>query len=196
ESTMHPQGLTRPRTFYIGAIVLVLVGLVIGLGLSAGLDPQRGASAPNAAVAASTSAMAALPESPFTAVVDRALPAVVFIDVKKTTGGDSDDPQQELFRRFFGDTQRQQPRTTPSSGSGFIIDSEGHVLTNNHVVRDASEITVTLNDRRSFKATVVGTDPETDVAIVQIKGDHLPTVPLGDSDLLRVGDWAIAIGNP
>jgi Do/DeqQ family serine protease len=70
------------------------------------------------------------------------------------------------------------------------------VLTNNHVVRDADDITVTLNDRRTFKAKVVGADPETDVAVIKIDGDHLPVLPLGDSDQLRVGDWAIAIGNP
>jgi Do/DeqQ family serine protease len=70
------------------------------------------------------------------------------------------------------------------------------VLTNNHVVRDADEINVTLNDRRTFKATVVGADPETDVAVIKIEGKDLPSLPLGDSDLLRVGDWAIAIGNP
>jgi serine protease Do len=137
-----------------------------------------------------------IPPSPFVTVVDRALPAVVFIDVKKKVGGDdSSDPQDEFFRRFFGEGLRH-PRVQPSSGSGFIIDTEGHILTNNHVVRDASEINVTLNDRRTFKATVVGADPETDVAVIQIHGSDLPVVPLGDSDKLKVGDWAIAIGNP
>jgi Do/DeqQ family serine protease len=84
----------------------------------------------------------------------------------------------------------------PSSGSGFIIDAGGYVLTNNHVVREASEITVTLSDNRKFKATVVGNDPGTDVAVIKISnGGDLPTVPLGDSDEIRIGDWAIAIGN-
>src|SRR5262249_41532060 len=133
-------------------------------------------------------------------VVEKTLPAVVFIDVKKTvSSNDSGDPQEELLRRFFGrgdDNGNGRPRTTPSSGSGFIIDADGHILTNNHVVRDASDITVTLNDPRTYKAKVVGTDPETDVAVIKISGDHLPVLPLGDSDQLRVGDWAIAIGNP
>jgi Do/DeqQ family serine protease len=84
----------------------------------------------------------------------------------------------------------------PSSGSGFIIDDQGRILTNNHVVRDAESIKVTLNDGRTFKATVVGTDPATDVAVIKIDGTKLPVVPLGDSDKLRIGDWAIAIGNP
>jgi serine protease Do len=126
-------------------------------------------------------------------VVDRALPAVVFVDVRKKAGGE--DGGEDIFR-FFGDTPHRQQQRVPSSGSGFIIDSKGYVLTNNHVVSNADEITVTLEDKRSFKATVVGTDAETDVAVIKIEGDRLPVLPLGDSDAIRVGDWAIAIGNP
>ncbi|MBP8137131.1 MAG: Do family serine endopeptidase, partial [Candidatus Eisenbacteria bacterium] len=104
-----------------------------------------------------------------------------------------------FMRRFFGDggggTSRRQQRV-PSSGSGFLIDPNGRIITNNHVVANSDEITVTLNDRRQFKAKVVGADPETDVAVIQIEGKNLPFLPLGDSDKLRVGDWAIAIGNP
>jgi Do/DeqQ family serine protease len=186
----------RPRNYYLTALVLVLVGVIAGLGLSAGLNLSRPSTAARTGLGISSNS-AALPESPFTSVVDRALPAVVFIDVrKKVGGGDGSDPQEQLFRRFFGDDAPRRPSYRPSSGSGFIIDSEGHILTNNHVVRDADQITVTLNDKRQFKAKVVGTDPETDVAVIKIDGERLPTVPLGDSDHLRVGDWAIAIGNP
>src|SRR5439155_1895802 len=185
---------TGPRSYYIGAIALILVGLVIGLGLSAGLELKRSPTSESAALAATTAPEG---DSPFVGVVERTLPAVVFVDVKKKVGGanDPDDPQEELFRRFFGQEMRH-PRTMPSSGSGFIIDREGHILTNNHVVQNASDITVTLNDKRSFKAKVIGTDPETDVAVIKINGDDLPVLQLGDSDRLRVGDWAIAIGNP
>jgi len=185
---------TGPRSYYIGAIALILVGLVIGLGLSAGLELKRSPTGESAALAATTAPES---DSPFVGVVERTLPAVVFVDVKKKVGGpdDADDPQEELFRRFFGQEMRH-PRTMPSSGSGFIIDREGHILTNNHVVQNASDITVTLNDKRSFKAKVIGTDPETDVAVIKINGDDLPVLQLGDSDRLRVGDWAIAIGNP
>jgi serine protease Do len=188
------ESVTRPRGTYVAAIALLLVGIVVGLGLSAGIGIQP---APRAQLqlAASSPAAIATAESPFVAVVDKTLPAVVFIDVRKKVGSSSDDPQDELMRRFFGDGMRR-PQTRPSSGSGFIIDRKGHVLTNNHVVRDAQEITVTLNDKRQFKATVVGADPETDVAVIKISGDNLPTIPLGDSDGLRIGDWAIAIGNP
>jgi Do/DeqQ family serine protease len=185
----------RPRNYYFTAALLVLVGLVIGLGLSAGLDLQMVTNAQRNMLAAVTSS-AAVPESPFVGVVDKSLPAVVFIDVRKKVGGSSssEDPQEELFRRFFDSPRR--PQRVPSSGSGFIVDAQGHILTNNHVVRDAEDITVTLNDKRTFKAKVIGTDEATDVAVIKITGDRLPTLPLGDSDKIRVGDWAIAIGNP
>ena len=192
----------RPRGYFVGAFIFILVGTLIGLGVSASLNVSHSPVGGVDAVVASTSAMAAggTAESPFVSVVEKALPAVVFIDVrKKVAAGDSEDPQEQMFRRFFGDNGNKAPqkqRTQPSSGSGFIIDTQGHVLTNNHVVRDADDITVTLNDKRTFKAKVVGADPETDVAVIQIVGDHLPVLPLGDSDRLRVGDWAIAIGNP
>ena len=186
----------RPRSYYLSAAVLVLVGVVLGLGLSAGFDIQMPSIAQKSGLQA-TQSNGAAPESPFVTVVDRALPAVVFIDVRKKVGGSSStgDPQEELFRRFFDNTPRR-PQRVPSSGSGFIVDAQGYVLTNNHVVRDAEDITVTLNDKRTFKAKVVGTDPETDVAVIKIEGDKLPVVPLGDSEKIRVGDWAIAIGNP
>jgi serine protease Do len=191
---------TSPRSYVIGGIALVLVGLVIGLGLSAGLNLQRASTAAKTASSpfSPTVDNSALPESPFATVVEKALPAVVFIDVRKKVGGDeSDDPQDEILKRFFGgDPQARKPQSRPSSGSGFIIDPDGHILTNNHVVRDASEINVTLNDKRTFKATVVGADPATDVAVIKIDATNLPSLPLGDSDRIRVGDWAIAIGNP
>ncbi len=189
-----PEIHTGPRGHYVSAVVVGVIGLVVGLGLSAGFNLHHASKAERAALAAFTSS-ADLPESPFVGVVQRALPAVVFVDVRKKVGGTSDDPQEEMFRRFFGDGARR-PRTQPTSGSGFIIDREGHILTNNHVVRDAEDINVTLNDKRTFKAKVVGADPETDVAVIKIEGEDLPALPLGDSDKLRVGDWAIAMGNP
>jgi Do/DeqQ family serine protease len=189
-----PDFTTKPRNYYLSALALIAIGVIVGLGLSAGLDftraPGGDRGAPAAFAAAGDPA-----ESPFVTVVEKALPAVVFIDVRKRSGPDPDEPQDELFRRFFGEGGRQ-PRTLPSSGSGFIIDREGRILTNNHVVRDASDITVTLNDKRTFKAKVVGADPETDVAVIKIEAENLPVLPLGDSDRIRVGDWAIAMGNP
>ena len=194
--TLNPMKTIPPRRYYLGAASLVLVGLVIGLGLSAGLGLQRPSNAQKPLLAAVSPSPSGL-ESPFVPVVQKCLPAVVFIDVRKkmAAGSDSGDPQTELFHRFFGDQQRR-PQNVPSSGSGFIVDAEGHILTNNHVVSDADDISVTLNDKRTFKAQVVGTDPESDVAVIKIEGDHLPFLQLGDSEKLRVGDWAIAIGNP
>jgi serine protease Do len=191
---MNGNRVTTPRHYFLGAAALITAGLVLGLGLSAGLNLPRVSRAANAELAA-VSNSAPLPESPFVSVIDRALPAVVFIDVTKKVGGDSGDPSDEFMKRFFGQPMPRQQRV-PSSGSGFIIDKEGRVLTNNHVVKDAETIKVTLNDGRTFKATTVGTDPATDVAVIKIEGSNLPVLPLGDSERLRVGDWAIAIGNP
>ncbi len=191
---MEREPFARPRGHYLAGAVLVLAGIVVGLGLSVALDLQRDARAQRGDRPVAVGLGGGL-ESPFVSVVEKALPAVVFIDVKKKVAAPAMFPQDELMRRFFGQ-EPQRPRVAPSSGSGFVIDRAGHVLTNNHVVADAEEITVTLNDQRVFKAKVVGTDPETDVAVLDIDGDDLPVLPLGDSDRLRIGDWAIAIGNP
>ncbi len=191
---MNGNRVTSPRSYFLGAAALVAAGLVLGLGLSAGLNLPRVSRASNVALAASSNS-APLPESPFVALVERALPAVVFIDVTKKVGGEGGDSSDEFMRRFFGQPMPRQQRV-PSSGSGFIIDREGRILTNNHVVRDAENIKVTLNDGRTFKATTVGADQATDVAVIKIDGSNLPVLPLGDSEKLRIGDWAIAIGNP
>ncbi|HET9328807.1 MAG TPA: Do family serine endopeptidase [Candidatus Eisenbacteria bacterium] len=196
---MRPERSISPRRYYVGAALLVLVGLVIGLGLSAGFNVQIEPKAAKTGLSSVTSS-APIPESPFVGVVDKALPAVVFIDVRKgaargNSDGQGGDEGEEWFHRFFNDAPRRQQRI-PSSGSGFIVDTDGHILTNNHVVSNAQDITVTLNDKRTFKAKVVGADPGTDVAVIKIEGTKLPVLPLGDSDKMRVGDWAIAIGNP
>lgn len=123
--------------------------------------------------------------------------AVVRIDSSRTvkTGVPSmfEDP---FFRQFFGDAAPPSERVEEGSGSGFIIKSEGIILTNAHVVEGADQVTVKLKDGRSFPGTVVGEDPVTDVAVIKIDADNLPTVTLGNSDRLQPGEWAIAIGNP
>lgn len=194
---MEPTTVIRPRSYLIGAAALVLTGIVFGLGVSASLNLQRESTAQQAARTAITAPSAsAIPESPFVGLVDRALPAVVFIEVKKKTGGGSAGTPDDMFHRLFGQDAPRRQQAVPSSGSGFIFDAKGHILTNNHVVSNAEEITVTLNDRREFKAKVIGTDPQTDVAVIKVEGSNLPVLPLGDSDRIRIGDWAIAIGNP
>lgn len=105
-----------------------------------------------------------------------------------------DDPFNEFFKRFFGESPRQFKTT--SLGSGFIINKDGYILTNNHVVENATDITVKLGDGREFKAKVVGRDPKTDIALIKIETSNLPVIPFGDSDKLEVGEPVMAIGNP
>jgi len=105
------------------------------------------------------------------------------------------DPFEEFFHNFFGNIPQEQKRR--SLGSGFIVSDDGYILTNNHVVEKADEITVILLDKEEFKAEVVGTDPKTDIALIKIKaGKKLPFAPLGDSEGLEIGEWVVAIGNP
>jgi Do/DeqQ family serine protease len=131
-------------------------------------------------------------------MLERVLPSVVNIATESRVRV-QDNPllQDPFFRRFFGVPNVPRERQTQALGSGVIVDAKhGYVLTNNHVVAKADEITVTLKDGRSLKAKLVGTDPETDVAVVQIPAKNLTAVPLADSDKLRVGDFVVAIGNP
>lgn len=141
----------------------------------------------------------------FSRVVKDVKPAVVHIAVTSTVETNSEYEQffnHPFFEKFFGpeyrfqDPQRRK-RQQQGAGSGFIIDREGHILTNNHVVEKADKITVTLNDNSEVEATLIGTDPKSDVALIKIDVDHdLPVVELGDSSALEVGEWVIAIGNP
>lgn len=108
--------------------------------------------------------------------------------------GQQQDPFRDFFEKFFG-PQRNVPKR--SLGSGFIIDKEGHIFTNNHVVQGADEIKVTLENGDEYDAKIIGTDPKTDIALIKIETDKkLPVVDLGDSDRLQVGEWVMAIGNP
>ena len=102
-----------------------------------------------------------------------------------------------FFRQFFGNIPDQERESRQEGlGSGVIVSSDGYILTNNHVVEGADELKVTLADDRDFMAKVVGTDPKTDVAVLKIEAEGLPTVTLADSDKLRVGDVVFAVGNP
>jgi len=102
----------------------------------------------------------------------------------------------EFFRQFFGAPRGTQRYRQQGLGSGFIIDPRGYIVTNRHVIAGADEIQVTLEGKKKFKATVVGADPKTDVAVIKIDGRNLPSVKLGDSKTLEVGDWVLAVGNP
>ena len=134
------------------------------------------------------------------AAAEQVGPAVVRIDASRAVRGVSEPFEHPLFKRFFSDEFPAEPefpeRLEQGTGSGFILSSDGQVMTNAHVVEGAKTVNVTLNDGRSFKGEVIGTDPVTDVAVVKIDGDNLPTAPLGSTDNLAAGQWAIAIGNP
>lgn len=144
---------------------------------------------------------AVLPD--FASLVEKEGKAVVNISttsvVRDEAGSGMDDDMAELFRRFGFPTQpRSQPRErrAQSLGSGFVIDGGGYVLTNAHVVADATEITVKFADKRTFKAEVIGSDARTDVALLKIDAANLPKVNIGDVDKLKVGEWVVAIGAP
>ncbi|HEX3235638.1 MAG TPA: Do family serine endopeptidase [Gemmatimonadales bacterium] len=133
----------------------------------------------------------------FASVAEHVKPSVVFIKSgKKATTPDG--PQLELppgFEQFFP-RMPQGPQFQESAGSGFIVSRDGYILTNDHVVAGSDQVTVRLLDRREFKAKVIGTDPNTDLAVVKIDADNLTPAPLGESDAARVGEWVLAVGNP
>jgi serine protease Do len=142
----------------------------------------------------------------FTQLVEKSAPAVVNVeattsDTAASAQGDIDDQDiPEIFKRFFGPGGRPPhgggSGERHSLGSGFIISADGYVLTNNHVVDGADEILIKLSDRRELDAKVIGTDKESDVALLKVNATGLPTVPIGDSGKLRPGQWVVAIGSP
>jgi serine protease Do len=183
---------------------LVALAFALGLLFAGLLDLPSRSSAQQARSAA------ALPQVPpptipaarplqdlsesFAAVSEHVKPSVVYIRSQRTERA---TPQrvppgmERFFPRF-----RQQPEIEQGSGSGFVVSADGYILTNNHVVEGAEQVTVRLLDRREFKAKVVGTDPNTDVAVLKIEAANLPPMALGNSDDARVGEWVLAIGNP
>src|SRR5213594_2575301 len=170
---------------------LVAIAFVFGLAFASTLNlpKQSGAAetlavpSPQAAPQYSAPALKAAGDfqDAFVAVAEHVKPSVVFIR------------SQHVER---GDNQRRPPQVEQGSGSGFIVSSDGYILTNNHVVAGADKVTVRRYDKREFTAKVVGTDPNTDVAVIKIEARGLPGVGFGNSDSARVGEWVLAIGNP
>lgn len=137
----------------------------------------------------------------FVKAADRAMPAVVHIKASESRQAARQRQQQEQesnpFRFFFGeDFYSRQPQQRSGTGSGVIYTSDGYILTNNHVIEFADEYLVTLHDGREFKARLVGRDPNTDMAVIKVDEKNLPNIELGNSDNVRVGEWAVAVGNP
>ncbi|KAA3621585.1 MAG: DegQ family serine endoprotease [Proteobacteria bacterium] len=141
----------------------------------------------------------------FSSVAEKVSPAVVFISVEKMENVRSREGfpfDDEFFRRFFDQPMpdrfrgESRQRRVRGQGSGFIVSSDGYILTNNHVVGDADEVIVQLQDGREFKARQIGSDERSDVAVIKVDADNLPVLELGDSEQLQVGEWVLAIGSP
>ncbi|HXJ09886.1 MAG TPA: Do family serine endopeptidase [Burkholderiales bacterium] len=194
--SLHRLWLIFAQTVAVAVAVLFVVSTfrpewLPGRGLGAGIAPatapaQAGGTAPGSAPAAS-----------YYEAVQRATPAVVNIFSSKEVSAPShpllNDP---IFRRFFGDQLPDEQSRASSLGSGVIVSNAGYIVTNHHVVEAADEIEVALADGKKLLAKVVGSDPETDIAVLRVDSDNLPAIGFGSSDALRVGDVVLAIGNP
>jgi len=128
----------------------------------------------------------------FTYAAEQTVHAVVHVRTKTMV----EQPQNPFFEWFYGERYSNRPREITGYGSGVIISPDGFIITNNHVIEDAENIEVTLNDNRKFGAQVIGRDPSTDLALIKIKSDNLAYIKYGDSEKLKVGEWVLAVGNP
>jgi serine protease Do len=192
----------KKRIFALGAI-FILIGLILGLGISANLNFHTQGYTEEPKISKEAIDILSKTNQAMAEVTAAVKPAVVNISSTKTikTHGMRspffDDP---FFRRFFGDEfgfhDKPREHKQASLGSGVIVDKEGYILTNNHVIKDADEIKVRLSDKREFKGKVIGADLKTDLAVIKIDSNSLPVIKWGDSDRLRVGETVIAIGNP
>ena len=188
------------------SIFLIGLGVILGITISSTLNLTSTGKAVSTETKVAPPLLPGIHKSDetFVEISKATTPAVVNISttrlVKNETGPNPffEDP---FFRRFFGDEfgrQFEQPRERKeqSLGSGVIVEPNGIIITNNHVIANADEIKVLLSDKREFKGKVLGTDPKTDIAVVKIEAKDLPTIPLGDSDKIQVGEYVLAIGNP
>ena len=180
--------MSKRNKILFRAVFLLFAALLASFG---GLASERAASAATADI---------YTNNPIVKIVKETSPAVVNIDtetmVTRRPHPFANDP---FFRAFFGQEFDNFKRMVPmrGKGSGFIVDGlNGYILTNNHVVADADKITITLLDGRTLDAALIGRDPTFDLAVIQIKADDLPSIPLGNSDEAEIGEWVVAIGNP
>ncbi len=194
----------QPRRLIV-SVFLVIIGVVLGVTLVSELHLLPVGRAVDGSQAEKP--RVALPailqtEHNFSEIAKAVTPAVVNISStrvvqREESGSPFDDP---FFRRFFGDEPFRHPgprkRKEQGLGSGVIVGADGLIVTNHHVIAKADEINVILADKREFKGKVIGTDPKTDLAVIRIEADNLPTVPWGDSSALQVGEYVLAVGNP
>jgi len=196
--------VNRRQSTFLGVAFLILTGIVAGFYLSSSLDVQPTSDAQVREVSPESADFLDRLGLALSEISEAVKPAVVNISTEKTVKIQDtpfehffDDP---FFRRFFG--ERGGPFGGPheyksrSLGSGVIVTDDGYILTNNHVIKDADKIKVLLNDKREFEGKVIGKDPKTDLAVIKIDAENLPTLKLGDSDKLNVGSLVIAVGNP
>lgn len=190
------------KKYQLTLIAVALVSLVFGLALSSRFDLMGKPLALNAV------SPQGIPTS-FASLARAGSPAVVNISTVRTIKGGNqvfrhftgpfgkNDPFWDFFEKFFGDEFSQRDLKQRSLGSGFIINPDGYIITNNHVIEGADRVTVRLADERTFSAEIIGRDPKTDLALIKIHSLlNLPSLTLGDSDSISVGDWVVAIGNP
>ena len=189
----------------IGLAAALLIGGGLGWTFTSSAQPVLGAArAVTLSVAPEPQGSGGSLAQGFADVIQPILPAVVNISTSRTvqrTRQEAPFPDDPFFRRFFGDpfgNDNQQPseRRQRGLGSGVIVSPDGYILTNNHVIEGANDIDVLLNDKRQLKAKLVGADPRSDLAVLQIQATGLTSLKLGDSSKLRVGDIVLAIGNP
>lgn len=203
ESKFNPKSLWQVGNYVLVVVLSVVLTLAI-LRLFPRFILTSLPSAPVGTPTQITQIPASKTISPHNFVVaaaNRVGPAVIRVDTERTVATNipnsfSNDP---FFRNFFGDDffpSLPREYRQRGQGSGFIVDSSGIILTNAHVVSGADQVSITLSDGRTFEGEVKGTDTLSDLAVIKIQGENLPVAPLGDSDQLQVGDWAIAVGNP
>lgn len=185
------------------AAVFTIVGLIVGLGISSNFNIFSDGFAKDITISREAVDILTKNNQAMVEVVAAVKPSVVNISSTKTIrrqGIPSPFFNDPFFKRFFNEEFRsfEMPREYKQSGlgSGVIVDKDGYILTNNHVIKDADEIKVKLSDEREFKGKIIGVDPKTDLAVIKIDSNHLPVIKLGDSDKLQVGETVIAIGNP
>ncbi len=200
-SNSRPSGWSKS----LASLSLLVFGAGLGMGGMALLSPTKVAQSPTPTpvptlTPASLTTSVASDPNLIASVVQEVGPAVVRIDATKTVENQMPEMFNDpFFGRFFGSGQMPMPpqqEVVRGSGSGFIVSSNGQIITNAHVVDGATKVSVVLKDGRQFEGKVMGIDPVTDVAVVQIQADNLPTVKVGNSEALQPGELAIAIGNP
>ncbi len=217
------KSFVKNNKIYLYSALVALVVTTLTLGVFSLTREEQGRtlkiehinSSPSAKAVFTTNEEGKLVPLDFTEVAEKVMPAVVHIKSTQTISNRYFNERQpnpfdeffknDPFREFFGPEFFNQPNSPNrggeppvrvGQGSGVIINADGYIVTNNHVVANASDLEVTLHDNRTFKATIVGTDPTTDLALIQIKEQDLPSLPFVDSDEVKVGEWVLAVGNP